>query len=242
LPWNQHLAEILIAHIKGGEVFAQADDGRASESMEGSRLHRQAIWCLQYARARAFRTESGFNEFYLDRHLIIEIFRILPNGNRENLCLKDSVAASDFQGVLELLISWAGYRIRYSLTAQHFVDSFVKGIFQCDFDSISEAFRPLFDTNLELIGRSDSSLANNFASNTNGEFERLEFIQKLRSLHGDDLGQIIISIPNASQKVSNNETNARKIEQLISWAESGSGPKIEKIYEVAKKLYPIHFS
>ncbi len=242
LPWNQHLAEILIAHIKGGEVFAQADDGRASESMEGSRLHRQAIWCLQYARARAFRTESGFNEFYLDRHVIIEIFRILPNGDRENLCLKDSVATSDFQGILELLISWAGYRIRYSLTARHFVDSFVKGIFQCDFDSISEAFRPLFDTNLELIGRSSGSLTNNSTSNTNEEFDRLDFIQKLRSLHGDDLGQIIISIPNASQKVSNNETNARKIEQLISWAESGSGPKIEKICEVAKKLYPAHFS
>lgn len=242
LPWNQHLAEILIAHIKGGEVFAQADDGRASESMEGGRLHRQAIWCLQYARARAFRTESGFNEFYLDRHIIIEIFRILPNGDRENLCLKDAVSNSDFNGVVELHISWAGYRIRYSLTARHFIDSLVKGVFQCDFDSISEAFRPLFDTNPELIGRGNSSLVNNSANDMNEEFDRLEFIQKLRSLHGDDLGQIIISIPNASQKVSNNETNARKIEQLISWAESGSGPKIEKIYEVAKKLYPSHFS
>ena len=50
-----------------------------------------------------------------------------------------------------------------------------------------------------------------------------------------NLGQIIISIPTASQKVSSNETNSRKIEQLITWAESGSGPGIEKIYEVIKK-------
>ena len=99
----------------------------------------------------------------------------------------------------------------------------------------------MFDTNLELIGRSGSSLANNSTGNSKEVFDRLDFIQKLRSLHNDDLGQIIISIPNASQKVSNNETNARKIEQLISWAESGSGPKIEEIYEVAKKIYPAHF-
>lgn len=241
LPWNQHLAEILIAHIKGGEVFAQADDGRASESMEGGRLHRQAIWCLQYARARSFRTEGGFNEFHIDRHIIIEIFQILPDGGRENLCLKDSVSASDFQGVVELHISWAGYRIRYSLTARHFIDSFVKGIFHCDFDSISEAFRPLFDTNPELIGRGNHLQANASAVRTTEEIDRLGFFQTLRSLHSEDLGQIIISIPNASQKVSNNETNARRLEQLISWAESGSGPGIEKIYEVAKKLYPDRF-
>ncbi len=75
----------------------------------------------------------------------------------------------------------------------------------------------------------------------NDEFDRLTFFQNLRSLHIEDLGQIIISIPNASQKVSVNETNARKIEQLITWAENSAGSGIEKIYEVAKKLYPSHF-
>lgn len=241
LPWNQHLVEILIAHIKGGEVFAQVDDGRASESMDGGRLYRQTIWHLQYARARAFRTESDFSQFYLDRHIIVEIFHILPSGERENLCLKDSVFVSDFQNIIELHITWAGFRIRYPLTVRHYIDSFVKGIFQCDFDSTSEAFRPLFDTNPELIGRGTYLLPTHSLNQMTEEFDRLNFLQKLRSLHSEDLGQIIISIPNASQKVSNNETNARKLEQLISWAESGSGPGIKKIYDVAKKLYPDQF-
>jgi len=242
LPWNQYLAEILIAHIKGGEVFALADDGRNSELIEGGRLHRQAIWNLQYARARAFNTESRFEEFYLDRHIEIEIFHIHPSGERENLCLKNAVAVNDFQNVIDLNISWGGIRIRYSITSRHFLDSFVKGIFNSDFDSISEAFRPLFDSNPELIGRSKNLPNNTFINNKTEEFDRIGFIQKLRSLHSEDLGQIIISIPQASQKVSGSETNARKLEQLISWAESGSGPGIEKIYDVAKKLFPTHFS
>ncbi len=241
LPWNQHLDEILIAHIKGGEVFAQADDGRDSESMEGGRLYRQAIWHLQYARARSFMVESNFDEFYLDRHLILEIFHILPNGEKENLCLKESVSVRDFQNVIEIHISWAGIRFIYPLTNKHFINSFVKGIFQCDFDAVSESFRPLFDSKPELIGRSNNFHSENSKINNNEYFDRLTFFQNLRSLHNDDLGQIIISIPNASQKVSANETNSRKIEQLITWAESGSGVGIEKIHEVAKKLYPKYF-
>ncbi|HRH40165.1 MAG TPA: hypothetical protein PKY82_00880 [Pyrinomonadaceae bacterium] len=242
LPWNEYLAEILIAHIKGGEVFALADDGRNTELIDGERLHRQAIWHLQYARARAFNAEGRFDEFYLDRHLEIEIFHIFPNGDRENLCLKDSVSINDFQNVIDINISWAGIRIRHSITAKHFLDSFIKGIFYCDFESISEAFRPLFDDKPELVGRSNNAIADNSFGNSTEEFDRIGFTQKLYSLHSDDLGQIIISIPQASQKVSGGETNARKIEQLISWAESGSGPGIEKIYEVAKKLFPKHFT
>lgn len=241
LPWNQFLEQILIAHVKGGEVFAQADDGRDSESMEGGRLYRQTIWHLQYARARAFTAEGSFEEFHLDRHIIIEIFHILPNGDKENLCLKDSISVGDFQNVIEIHISWAGIRIIYPLTNKHFINSFVKGIFQCDFDATSEAFRPLFDSKPELVGRGTNPHSANFVNNKYEEFDRLTFFQNLRSLHFDDLGQIIISIPTASQKVSANETNSKKIEQLITWAESGSGPGIEEIYKVAKKIYPLHF-
>lgn len=240
LPWNQHLAEVIIAHIKGGEVFAQADDGGNSDFMEGGRLYRQTIWHLQYARARAFRTESNFSEFYLDRHIIVEIFHILPNGERENLCSKESVSKIDFQNTIELHISWGGVRIRYPLTSPHYIESFTKGLFQCDFESISEAFRPLFDTNPELIGRI-GSLLNNDSNTSSDEFDRFDFIQKLYTLHSEDLGRIIISIPNANQKISNNDTNARKLELLISWAESGLGPGIEEIYKIAKKLYPNQF-
>jgi hypothetical protein len=56
-----------------------------------------------------------------------------------------------------------------------------------------------------------------------------------------DLGQITISIPTASQNVFVNDTNARKIEQPVTWAKSRSRPEIEKTCEVAKNLYPAHF-
>jgi len=101
--------------------------------------------------------------------------------------------------------------------------------------------RGLFDSKPKLIGRGVNFHSPNPVNGKNEEFDRSVFFQHLRSLHNDDLGQIIISIPNASQLVSVNETNARKIEQLITWAESGSGPGIKEIYIYAKNLYPTHF-
>lgn len=241
LPWNEHLTEILIAHVKGGEVFAKADDGRNSDSMEAGRFHRQTIWHLQYARARAFKTEASFEDFHLERNISLEIFHILPNSEKENLCLREFVSKDDFQNVLEIHIVWDGVRILYHLTQKHYINYFVKGIFQCDFEAIYEAFRPLFDKHLEFVGRGNNFNIGKTTSNKAEDFDRVSFIQRLSHLHGDELDLIITSIENASPKVSNNETNSRKISQLISWAESVSGPGIEKIYEVAKKLYPTHF-
>lgn len=241
LPWNEHLTEILVAHVKGGEVFAEADDGRNSDSMEGGRFHRQAIWHLQYARARAFKAEACFEDFYLEKHISLEVFHILPNGEKENLCLKESVSKDDFQNVLEVHIVWDGVRTIYHLTQKHFINYFIKGIFECDFDAVFEAFRPLFDTHLELVGRSKTHVISNKLNKRSGNFDRVSFIQKLSCLHGDELDLIIASIETASSKVSNNETNSKKVTQLINWAESGLGPGIEKIYDVAKKFYPSHF-
>jgi hypothetical protein len=150
------------------------------------------------------------------RHIEIEIFHIRPSGERENLCLKNAVAVNDFQNVIDLNISWGGIRIRYSITSRHFLDSFVKGIFNSNFDSISEAFRPLFDSNPELIGRSKNLPTNTFINNKTEEFDRIGFIQKLRFLHSEDLGQIIISIPQASQEVSGSETKSKKSTCLIT--------------------------
>lgn len=241
LTWNVHLANILAAHIKAGEVFANADDDTSLSAMEGDRLHRQTIWHFQYARARAFKAESSFEDLCLDRHVIIEIFRLPADGNRENLCKKDYVTMNDFQNPIEMHISWGGNRIRYHLTNRHYLDSFTKGVFFSDLDSTSESFRPLFDSNPELAGRGGQK-SNSHNDDLEFEFDRVDFMQRLYSLHVDDLGKIITSIHGANQRVSSNETNARKIEQLISWAESGTGPGIIKIYESAKRLYPLHFS
>ncbi len=127
--------------------------------------------------AGTFRAEGDFDEFYLDRNITLEIFHILPNGGKENLCLKDSISATDFQNVLEIHISWAGIRVIYPLTNKHFINSFVKGIFQCDFDMTSEAFRPLFDSKPELIGRGINFQSANPVNGKNEEFDRPAFFK-----------------------------------------------------------------
>jgi hypothetical protein len=241
LTWNNHLMNVLVAHAKTGNIFAHVDDDKGSSVIEGDRLHRQAIWFLQYARSRAFKVERSFDEFLLPRHIIIEIFSLSANGNRENLCSKGLVTRDDFENPIEMHISWGGNRIRYHLTNRHYLDSFGAGIFDSDFDSISEAFRPLFDSNPELVGRSLQNPGSN-RNNLEISFDRIDFMQKLYSLHVEDLGKIITSIPEASQKISSNDTSARKIEQLVSWAESGTGPGISQIYKTARKLYPLHFA
>jgi hypothetical protein len=142
----------------------------------------------------------------------------------------------------ETHIVWDGVRTIYHLTQRHFINYFVKGIFQCDFEGVFEAFRPLFDNHLEFIGRNKTLTGNNITNIKTGNFDRVSFIQKLSCLHGDELDLIITSIENASHKVSSNETNSKKVTQLISWAESVSGPGVEKIYKVAKRFYPAHFN
>lgn len=240
LSWNNHLMNVLVAHVKTGNVFAYVDDDKESSVMEGDRLHRQTIWYLQYARSRSFKVEKSFEEFLLQRHIIIEIFSLSAKGNRENLCSKKRLTRDDFQTPIEMHISWGGTRIRYHLTNRHYLDSFASGVFDSDFDAISEAFRPLFDSNPELIGRSLRDPGTNRDS-LETSFDRIDFMQKLYSLHVEDLGKIITSIPGASQKISSNDTSARKIEQLVSWAESGTGPGINQLYKTARKLYPSHF-
>jgi hypothetical protein len=241
LTWNNHLLNVLVAHVKTGNVFAHVDDDNGSSVMEGDRLHRQAIWYLQYARSRAFKVERSLDDFLLQRHIIIEVFSLFANGNRENLCTKGQVTRDDFENPIEMHISWGGNRIRYHLTNRHYLDSFSTGVFDSDFDSISEAFRPLFDSNPELVGRSPQDPGTNRDS-LETSFDRIDFMQKLYSLHVEDLGKVITSIPKASQRISPNETSARKIEQLVSWAESGTGPGISQIYNTARKLYPSHFA
>ena len=99
----------------------------------------------------------------------------MPNGKKENLCLKDSLSASDFQNVLEIHISWEGIRSIYPLTNKHFINNFVKGTFQCDFDATSEAFRHLFDSKPELIGRGVNFHPPNPVNGKNEEFDRSVF-------------------------------------------------------------------
>jgi len=92
-----------------------------------------------------------------------------------------------------------------------------------------------------LIGRDVNLHFVKPVNNKNEKFDRPVFFQNLRSLPNDDLGQIIISIPNVSQKVSAIKTNARKIEQLIIWRKAVPDSELKKSTKPAKKLYPTHF-
>jgi len=245
--WNYDLADILAAHIRGGEVFSAADDGRGNNNIEGGRLHRQVVWHIQYARARGFRPEAGLDEFDIGRQLMVEIFSVTESGGRENLCEMVAVTPKNLAGVVEIHVVWGGRRFRYHMTNKHYTESFIKGIFESDLGCTAEAFRPFFDDNPELLGRSAGMRSEEFHGrpvNLNQEIlsvDRIVFIQKLYGLHHDDLGKLLSAIPHAGQKVSPDNTFSKRIEQLISWSESGTGPGLEKVYDAARKLFPSYF-
>ncbi|MEQ1763512.1 MAG: hypothetical protein ABL984_10250 [Pyrinomonadaceae bacterium] len=235
--WSATLADVLAAHVWGGEVFAVADDGAKSLTIAGERLWRQTIWNLQYARARSFPPELSVADFEIRKQFSVEIFRIGVGGHRENLCVKDVVTLEDFRDMLEIHLVWGGRRFRYPLTNRHYVDSFIKGIFDGNLDTAVEAFRPLFDDRPELVGRG-FELRRAPAGPPAEVFNRTEFIRTLYSLHVDDVGKIVTVLPGAMDKISSAMTKAKKIEQLIEWAESGSGPGIHHVYLSAQALMP----
>lgn len=147
--WKYVLVQILKTHIQGGEVFRGLDNSE-QKTISGERLHRQMIWHLQYARARAFNPNSNFERYGIDKRLVLEIFSI--SDEKENLCTKLNVSESDLSKILEIHILVEDERYRYNLTPQDLRDSLVKAILKNDLDSSYQTFRAFFADNQNFIG------------------------------------------------------------------------------------------
>ena len=154
-PWSNVLADVLETHVFGGDVFSYLDDDRLSGQMEGSRLRRQMIWLVQYARAVVFKPEAKPEDFDIDRQIIVEVFRLGDKGKGENLCELDTVFPSDLESPTEIHITWGGIRLRHHITHEHYSKRLTDAVFRSDISGVVEAFRPLFNDHPELTGRSE---------------------------------------------------------------------------------------
>jgi hypothetical protein len=157
--WVEALPLVLAEHIKCGDVFRLVEDGKLSNAIDGGRLQRQLIWHLQYARARCFNPEAAFEDFEIEKHLIIDLYKFNGVAGMENLCRRESVEPSDFSAPLEVNLVWGGKRLRHSLSLPHYTDNLMDAIFNSNLQSSAEAFRALFAEHPELIGRNVFSIA-----------------------------------------------------------------------------------
>lgn len=157
--WIERLPLILAAHIKCGDTFRFAEDGQVANTIDGRRLQRQLLWHLQYARSRSFKPEAAFEEFEIEKHLIVDLYSFTAQGEMENLCLRESVEPSDIVTPIELNLVWGGRRIRHSLSLHHYTNNLMEGVFNANLQASAEAFRALFDEHPELIGRGTSTIA-----------------------------------------------------------------------------------
>lgn len=153
INWNKFLAELLMVHINGGEVFSTLDDKSNSRQLDGERLHRQMIWHFQYARAFLYKEESSFNNFNIDKGMAIEVFKLEPVERKENYCKKTVVTAKDFESLIEVQIKWGEEVIRYPITVIENVRQLSTALFENDFRGSIECFRNLFSQSPILVGR-----------------------------------------------------------------------------------------
>lgn len=157
--WLEALPRILSEHVKCGDVFRLVEDGKLSNTIDGGRLQRQLLWHLQYARATAFLPEASFQDFEIEKHINLDLYKFDRQGDMENLCLLPAVCSADFLAPIELNLVWGGRRVRHNFSHKHYTDKLVEAIFKSDLKASEEAFRPLFDEHPELVGRPVSSVA-----------------------------------------------------------------------------------
>lgn len=151
--WIKKLPLILAAHIKCGDAFRSAEDGQVANAIDGGRLHRQILWHLQYARSRSFNPDTAFATFEIEKHLMIDLYKFNSEGEKENLCRRESVQRSDLSAPIELNLVWGERKIRHSVSDRHYTNNLAEGVFNANLLSSAEAFRPLFDEHPDLIGR-----------------------------------------------------------------------------------------
>lgn len=154
--WKETLIQTLKVHVWGGEVFANIDGIGDSQNIDKERFNRQLIWHFQYARADLFSSSLDFDNFEIDKQITIEVFAI-DKKDKFNLSSKDYISGEDLDNVLEIHILRGEKRYIYSITPKELRESLVKGLFERNLRGTIETFRPFFDREKDLIGKTDKS-------------------------------------------------------------------------------------
>jgi hypothetical protein len=100
----------------------------------------------------SFRPEAQLADFDIQSIVNIEILKIEPIERRVNL-LNEALVVPDDLRLIELHVLWKGRRVIYSMTQPYYTNNLTDGIFEFSFMGTVNAFRGLFDQNLEMVGR-----------------------------------------------------------------------------------------
>jgi hypothetical protein len=68
------------------------------------------------------------------------------------------------------------------------------------------------------------------------EMDRTTFINWLYGLGIDDLTALILNLPGAGNRVTENANVRRRVNELVMWAESSTGPGLNKVYQTAREI------
>lgn len=67
------------------------------------------------------------------------------------------------------------------------------------------------------------------------EMNRAEFVNWLYGLRNDDLESMIVMIPGAKRRITENASVLKRVNELIGWADSSTGPGLTRVYLVAQQ-------
>jgi len=66
----------------------------------------------------------------------------------------------------------------------------------------------------------------------------LELVQKLITLTSTNIDLLVVSIPNANPHDTSNANVPARVANLLTWAQSGTGPGLQTVIETAQMLFP----
>ena len=145
----QRLTELLRCIILGGQVFSSLESHESLIS--GSRLRRQLIWALHYARAGCFLQEAPYEEFQILHGTTMSYASRPPLKN--DLCDSPVVAREDLQPTLRIDFNLDGKSFPCHLTDNGQVDALVAALTSTAVHRASDAFRDFLEEYSELTGR-----------------------------------------------------------------------------------------
>lgn len=157
------LLKLLECQYLGGHVFGSVERTEATSSgptINGSRMRRQLVWALQYARSESFPPEQPFAEFQLRQEVGVQLFPS-RSGLGTDLCDSNEVTASDLVPPLLLSVLLGGTapeRLRHTISTEREAAAFRSLLLEAKFDSATECFRPFFKDRPALVGRAPGQL------------------------------------------------------------------------------------
>jgi len=66
--------------------------------------------------------------------------------------------------------------------------------------------------------------------------DRAKFVNWLYGLRNDDLESLILNLVGASNRITESASVRRRVNELIGWADSSTGPGLDKVFQKAQEV------